>query len=144
MIVSYNMHFNDPIFWSFIVTLCSIALLTEASLLFHVLFVTRQRFWRYLLVIFPVAVSLWSFAVALDTSNKFESLPLVGYVYYGFASYHALKEIIAHLIIACQLQAVITIAVFAAMLILRRIMLPRTDRPPVWTLAKDRFLSVNL
>ena len=144
MIVSYNMHFNDPIFWSFIVTICSIALLTEASLLFHVLFVTRQRFWRYLLVIFPVAVSLWSFAVALDTANKFESLPLVGYVYYGFASYHALKEIIAHLIIACQLQAVITIAVFAAMLILRRIMLPRNGLPPVWTFAKNRLFSTNV
>ena len=148
MIVSYNMHFNDPIFWSFIVTICSIALLTEASLLFHVLFLTRQRLWRYLLITIPVAVSLWSFAVAFDTSNKFEYFSLVFHIQLNFGINHGLreltKELAAHLVLVCQLQAVITISVFATMLIIRRMTLPRTDRPPVWTLAKDRFLSVNL
>lgn len=144
MIVSYNMHFNDPIFWSFIVTMCSIALLTEASLLFHVLFVTRQRLWRYLLVIIPVAVSIWSFAVALDTSNKSEYLSLLMHRQLDFGIYHGLKEIAARLVLAYQLQAVITISVFIAMLIIRRTTLPRTVHPPVWNLAKDRFHSVNL
>jgi hypothetical protein len=138
------MIFNDPIFWSFIVTMCSIALLTEAALLFHVLFVTRQRLWRYPLVIIPVAVSIWSYAVAFDTSNKSEYLSLVIHLQLIFGRNHGLKEIAAHLDLVCQHQAVITISVFATMLIIRRMTLPITVQPPVWTHAKNRLFSTNV
>jgi len=137
------MSFNDPIFWSFVVTMCSIALLTEGARLVHVLFVTRQALRWYLLLLVPLTVSIWSFSVAFDTSNKFEYLSLVTHFHLNSAIYHALKEMLAQLILACQLQTAITIVVFAIMLFMRRMTLPRTDRPPVWTLAKDHLLTVN-
>jgi hypothetical protein len=135
------MNFNNPIFWSFVVTICSIVLLTEAALLFHVLFVTRQRLWRYLLVIILVEVSLWSFAVAFDTSNKFEYLSLVTHVHINRAWWLAT---ISPLIHALQLQIGLTIATCALMLLIRSMVFPRTDRPPVWVIVKERLFSANL
>ena len=71
------MNFNDPIFWSFVVTMCSIALLTEGALLVHVLFVTRQTLKVYLLLTGSIdreylVLLLWHWY----TSNKFEYLSL--------------------------------------------------------------------
>jgi hypothetical protein len=120
--------------------MCSIALLTEVALLVHVLFVTRQALRWYLLLLVPLNVSIWSFCVAWYTSNKFEYLSQVTHFHLTPAIYHALKEIVAQLVLACQLQTAITIVVFAIMIFMRRIALPHIEQPPVWTLAKDHLL----
>ena len=85
----------------------------------------------------------WSFCVTWYASNKFEYLSQVTHFHFTAAIYHALKEIVAQLVLACQLQAAITIVVFAIMLFVRRIALPRTDQPPVWALAKEHLLTGN-
>jgi hypothetical protein len=133
-----SMSFNDPIFWSFVLTMCSIALLTEVALLVHMLFIMRQRLWWYLLLVIPLAVSLWSFTVAWNVSNKFEYLILVPHTHLTTASYHILKEMVAQLINFCQLQTAITLVVFVIMVVVERIALPRTD-PPVWTLVREHL-----
>ena len=128
-----SMSFNDPIFWSLVVTMCSIALLTEVARLIHVLFIMRQRLWWYLLVVLAVAVSIWFFAVALYTSNKIEYLSLVTHVHINRAWWLAM---ISPLIHTYQLQIEIMIVVFAILLIIEGEVLPRSVQPPVWTLLK--------
>ena len=137
------MGFNDPIFWSFVVIAFSIALLTEVAILVHVLFVTRQALRWYLLLLVPLTVSTWSFAVAWCVSSKLWYLSQVTHFHLSPAVYHAFKEMVAQLSISCQLQTAIIIGVLAIMLFMRRIAFPHTYRPPVWTLARDRLLTVN-
>jgi hypothetical protein len=127
------MSFNDPIFWSLAVTTCSIALLTEGARLVHVLFVTRQRLWWYLLAVMAVAVSIWSFAVALYTSNKIEYLASVTHIHINRAWWLAMISPLNH---TYQLQIGITIAVLAILLFIEGEVLPRSVQPPVWTLLK--------
>jgi hypothetical protein len=128
-----SMSFNDPLVWSFVLTMCSIALLTEVARLVHVLFITRQRLWWYLLAVMEVAVSIWSFAVALYTSNKIEYLSLVTHVHINRAWW---LTMISPLIHTYQLQIGITIVVFAILLFIEGEVLPRSVQPPVWTLLK--------
>jgi hypothetical protein len=132
-----SMSFNNPNFWFFVLTICSIALLTEVSLLVHMLLMTRQRLWRYLLVVIPVAKCIWSFTVIWYTLNT--AYLLLPYIGIHFSRHNRLVYIrtISPLVHALQLQIGILIASFTIMLFLERIALPRTDQPPVWTLTKD-------
>ncbi len=140
-----RMSFFDPNFWFLVATICSIALLTEASLLVHMLLMTRQRLWRYLLVVIPVAKCIWSFTViwyALNTAYLL--IPYYGYggIFFGGIRNFRLFFIktISPLDHLCQLQIAIMIASFTIMLLLERIAIPHTNQPPVWTLTKDRLL----
>jgi hypothetical protein len=134
------MNFDNPITWSFLVTMCSIALLTQGAVLVHVLFMTRQSFQWYLLPLVLFSVSYWSFNVALHTSNEWEYHSLVPHLHISPAFFYAKA---APLIFACQLQIAITITIFAIMLIVRITLLPRTNQPPVWTLSRERLFRVN-
>jgi hypothetical protein len=120
------MSFNDPIFWSLVVTMCSIALLTEVARVVHVLFITRKRLWLYLLAVMAVAMSIWSFAVALYTSNNIEYLSLVTHFHITRAWWLAM---IPPLIQTCQLQIGLTIVFFAILIFIERKVLPQTDQP---------------
>jgi hypothetical protein len=132
-----RMGFNDPNFWLFVVTICSIALLTEISLLVHMLLMTRQRLWRYLLVMIPMAKCIWSFTVIWYALNT--AYPFYTGIFFG-GNRLVFIMIFLPLVHLCQLQIGIMITSFAILLFLERIALPRTDRPPVWTLTKDRLL----
>ena len=134
------MSFNAPNFWFFVVTMCSIALMTEVSLLVHVLLMTRQRLWGYFLVVIPVAKCIWSFTVVWYALNtEYLLLPYTGIHFSGHDRLVFIRTI-SPLIRLCQLQIGITIVVFAILLFMERIALPRIDQSPVWILAKDRLL----
>jgi hypothetical protein len=135
------MNFNDPNFWTFVVTMCSIALLTEAARIIHVLFVTRQCLWRYLLAIIPIAVSILSCIVVWNASKAFGNLSLVTHLHINQAWWLAR---ISPLIHALQLQIGISIVVFTILLFVERMVLPRTNQPPTWTLALDCLFPANL
>src|SRR5215471_13243915 len=137
------MNLNDPIFWLFALTLCSIALITEVSHFFHVLIMTRQRLWRYLFVVIPMAKCIWAFAVVwyiLNTASPF--LPGTGIIFFG-GTRHFFIRIFLPLIRLCQLQIGIVIISFTIMLFLERIALPHNDRDPSLTLTKNRLLLAN-
>jgi hypothetical protein len=134
-----SMSFMNPNFWLFVVTICSIALLTEVCLLIRMLLMSRQRLWRYLLVMIPVAKCIWSFAViwyVLNTDYFFLS-----YTGMTYAPLRLIREANSQCIHLCQLQVGIIIASFAITLIVERIALPHTNRPPVWSPTKDRLLG---
>jgi ABC-type transport system involved in cytochrome c biogenesis permease component len=133
------MDFNNIYIWPLILALCSLALFIEAALLVHVLVSTRQAFWRYLLVVIPLAVSALSFAVAWNTLNLYENLPPSG-LHLDPTLYHMIKAMLSQAISASQVQAGITVAVFIAMQFVERKMLPRADQPPVWTLTRGQLL----
>jgi len=133
-----RMSFNDPIFWSFVVTMCSIALLTEVALLVHGLFVTRQALRRYLLLLIPLTMSILSFTVAWYASSKFEYLATVTHIHLSGAMSLAFRTMLSQLIHICQLQVALTIVVFVVMVVVERIALPRTD-PPVWTHVREHL-----
>lgn len=133
------MSFNAPNFWLFVVTMCSIAMMTEVSLLVHVLLMTRQRLWGYFLVVILVAKCVWSFTVVWYILNtEYLLLPYTGIHFSGHDGLVFIRTI-SPLVHLCQLQIGITIVVFAILLFVERIALPRTDQPPIWTLAKDRL-----
>jgi hypothetical protein len=136
-----SMSFNDPNFWFFVVTMCSIALLTEVSLLVHVLLKTRQRLWRYLLVPIPVAKCIWSFTVIWYVLNT--AYPFYTGIFFGHSGLVFVRTF-SPLVYLCQLHIGLMIASFAIMLFLERIALPHSDRPPVWTLTKDRLFPAKL
>ncbi len=135
-----SMSFNAPNFWFFVVTMCSIALMTEVSQLVHVLLMTRQRLWGYFLVVIPVAKCIWSFTVVWYALNtEYLLLPYTGIHFSGHDRLVFIRTI-SPLVHLCQLQIGILIASFTILLFVERIALPRTHQPPVWTLAKDRLL----
>ncbi len=132
------MAFNNIYIWPLILALCSLALFVEAAMLVHVLVSTRQAFWRYLLVVIPLAVSAWSFAVTWNTLNLYENLSNLTHL--TPTLYHMIKAMLSQAISASQVQAGITVAVFIAMQFVERKMLPRADQPPVWTLTRGQLL----
>ncbi len=129
---------NNIYIWPLILALCSLALFVEAALLVHVLVSTRQAFWRYLLVVIPLAVSAWSFAVTWNTLNLYENLSNLTHL--TPTLYHMIKAMLSQAISASQVQAGITVAVFIAMQFVERKMLPHADQPPVWTLTREQLL----
>jgi hypothetical protein len=134
------MAFNNIYIWPLILALCSLALFVEAALLVHVLVSTRQAFWRYLLVVIPLAVSAWSFAVTWNTLNLYENLSNLTSSHLTLTLYRMIKAMPSQAISASQVQAGITVAVFIAMQFVERKMLPRADQPPVWTLTREQLL----
>ena len=132
------MDFNNIYIWPLILVLCSLALFVEVALLVHVLVSTRQAFWRYLLVVIPLAVSALSFAVAWNTLNLYENLSNLTHL--DPTLYHMIKAMLSQAISASQIQAGITVAIFIAMQFVERKMLPRADQPPVWTLTREQLL----
>src|SRR5260370_23288751 len=135
------MSFNTPNFWLFVVTMCLIALMTEVSLLVHVLLMTRQRLWGYFLVVILVAKCVWSFTVVWYILNtEYLLLPYTGIHFSGHDRLVFIRTI-SPLVHLCQLQIGITIVVFAILLFVERIALPLTDQPPIWTPPKNRLLS---
>src|SRR6266571_186986 len=124
-----SMSFNAPNFWFFVVTMCSIALMTEVSLLVHVLLMTRQRLWGYFLVVIPVAKCIWSFTVVWYALNT-EYL-LLPYIAIHFSGHNRLVFIstITPFVHLSQLQIGTTIVVFAILLFMERRALPCTDQP---------------
>jgi hypothetical protein len=132
------MAFNNIYIWPLILALCSLALFVEAALLVHVLVSTRQAFWRYLLVVIPLAVSAWSFAVTWNTLNLYENLSNLTHL--TPTLYRMIKAMLFQAISASQVQAGITVAIFIAMQFVERKTLPRADQPPVWTLTREQLL----
>ena len=133
------MDFNNIYIWPLILALCSLVLFVEAALLVHMLVCTRQAFWRYLLVVIPLAVSAWSFVVAWNTLNLYENLSNLTHLHLDPVLYRMIKAMVSQAISTSQVQAGITMAVFILMLFVERKLLPRADQPPVWTLAREQL-----
>jgi hypothetical protein len=127
------MNFNNPIDWSFIVTLCSIALFIEATLLVHVLFVTQQAFKWYLLFTLPLIVCIWTFYVAWHISDQFEYHSLVPHIHISGIICH---QVASPLIVACQIQTALIVLTFMIIILVQNVLLPSTNHPPAWTLAR--------
>jgi len=132
------MSFNDPTIWSAILLICLLALLVEGAAIFRVLFATQQTPRRYLLLLLPLTVSLWSFAVLWHAINVAAFPAYIGHL--NYAVYHMLRASIDQAIIACQVQSAITIAVFGALLFIERRMLPHIDGVSAWVLARERMI----
>ncbi len=135
------MFLNNPYPWFFVVTISSIALLTQVSLPVHMLLMTRRRLWHYLLVVISVAKCIWSFTVVWYALNV--AYLLLSYTGIHFSGHYRLLFIktISPLVHLCQLQIIIMLTSFTIMLILERIALPHTNQSPVWALTKVRLLQ---
>ncbi|HEY6406409.1 MAG TPA: hypothetical protein VIY29_02965 [Ktedonobacteraceae bacterium] len=113
------MFFNDFAFWSLALTLCALALLVEAAGLARGFFVERQAIWKSFLLLLPLAVSAWSFFVAISVWNVYNRFPPIG-IHFSAGLYHSMKMMIVQAITVCQLQVGIAMAVFVLMLFLER------------------------
>lgn len=130
------MDFNAATIWSFVATLCFLALLVEGVTIFRVLFITRQPLHRYLLLPIPLIVSVWSFGVLWSALNVFASLQAYHGTHISFAFYHSLLRMSNQAIIACQVQSGIALAVFIVLIFIERKTLPHVERTPAWVLAR--------
>lgn len=133
------MSLNDPTTWSFILLICLLALLVEGATIFRTLFATQQTPRRYLLLLLPITVSIWSFAVLWHALNMAEFSPYIS-VHVSPVLWHMLRMRLDQAIIACQVQSAITMAVFGTLLFIERRTLPPIERVPAWVLARERMI----
>ena len=134
------MDFNAATIWSFIATLCFLALLVEGVTIFRILFITRQPLRRYFVLLIPLIVSTWSFGVLWSALNVFASLPTYHGTHMSFAFYHTIMRLSDQAITACQVQSGIALAVFIALIFIERKILPHVERTPAWVLARKQTI----
>ena len=113
------MVFYDLSFWLVTLTLCAFALFVETAGLVRGFFVERQAIWKSSLILLPLAVSAWSFLVAIGIWNVYNQFPPTG-LHLSPAVYHYMRMMITQAIAVCQLQVSIVVAVFILMLFLER------------------------
>lgn len=133
------MDFNDTL-WTFILTMCLIALMVEGATLFRILFLTRQSLTRYLLLLLPIIGCLWSFAVLLHALNAFMTYPTYISTHLNANTFHMLRAEIDQATIACQVQSGIALVIFLVLIVIERKTLPRVEQTPIWLLAKEQTM----
>ncbi|HYK85556.1 MAG TPA: hypothetical protein VEV19_09335 [Ktedonobacteraceae bacterium] len=133
------MDFTDTL-WTFILTMCLIALMVEGATLFRILFLTRQSLARYLLLLLPIIGCLWSFAVLLHALNAFMTFPTYIDIHLNATTYHMLRAEIDQATIACQIQSAIALVIFLVLIVIERKTLPHVEQTPIWLLAKDQTI----
>ena len=134
------MSLNDPTIWSAILLVCLLALLVEEAAIFRILFATHAAPHRYLLLLLPFTVAIWSFAVLWHALNVAMYPSYYIGTHLSFALWQMLRASIDQTIIACQVQAVITLAVFGVLLFIERRMLPQVEREAAWVVARERII----
>jgi hypothetical protein len=112
------MFLNNLPFWSLTLTMCALALLVEAAGLVRGFFVERQAFWKCSLILLPLAVSIWSFVVAISAVSVNIRFPRG--IHMSPMAYHSIQMAMAGAIIVCLLQVGKVVAVFVLMLFLER------------------------
>jgi hypothetical protein len=112
------MFLDDLTFWSLTLTMCALALLVEAAGLVRGFFVERQAIWKCSLILLPLAVSIWSFVVAMSAVSVNIRFPRG--IHMSPMAYHAIQMAMSGAITVCQLQVGIVVAVFVLMLFLER------------------------
>ncbi len=131
------MPFDNVNLWSMLVTICALALFIEAVFMARTLILTRRALYWYLLLLVPLAVSAWSIIVATGAITQAGQISLLAHLHLTPVLYQKIQGMLGQLILVCQVQAAITVAVFALCAFIERKALPRFDRPPLWTLARE-------
>ena len=128
-----NLHF-----WASIAFFCAFALFVEGVLLVRILFLTHQRLRKYLLAMFPLLVSIWSFIVVLNALNV--PPPYWTSLHFSPVLYHMLVTFITQATFVCQILTGIMLIVFIVVLLIEKETLPHVSRPPVWVMRKSSSL----
>ena len=134
------MSLNNPALWSAILLICLLALLVEEAAIFRILFATHAAPRRYLLLLLPFVVAIWSFVVLWHALNVAMYPSYYIGTHLSFALWQMLRASIDQAIIACQVQSVITLMVFGALLFIERRILPHIVLVPAWMIARERMI----
>ncbi len=138
------MFFDMALVWPVILSLCAFVLFVKASLLIRALIVARQAAWKYLLVLLPLIVSAWSFAVATNSLYVYSYTlrGLVSGIHFGPFLYYYLKATMLQAANDSIIQLLVTLLVFWFTLFIERRAIPRVERTPAWVLARETLLKV--
>jgi len=130
--------------WSVILALCAFVLFVKVSLLVRALIVTRQAAWKYLLVLLPLIVSVWSFIVATNLLQVYSDTlhSFVPGLHFSLLLFYYLKATMLQAANDSIIQVLVTLLVFRFTLFIERRAIPRVERTPAWVLARETLLRV--
>lgn len=107
--------------WSTLLLFCSFALFIEATGFARALLGTQRTFWRCFLLVIPLAVSICSITLAVQTLTLPPPLPLPDLHFTASMLQHDLS-LSRRALELCQIQIGISIAVFVLLLLLERML----------------------
>jgi hypothetical protein len=131
------MGFDDANTWAMIVTICALALFIEAVFIARTLILRRQKLRWYLLLLFPLGVCAWSIIVASNVITQSGQLYLLTGLHMTYPLFQGLRDQVHQLIVVCQAQIVIIVAVFVLCAVVERKALPHVNEHPLWTRARE-------
>lgn len=135
------MTLNDLQTWSFILIVCTFVLFVQTLLVIRTLILMRQPPVRYLLIVLiPLAISIWAFVVSLSGYDATSLLP-PPHIHLTVAMYQPFKNAIAQAVIAHQIMTVFTVIMIVMLAVFERKMLPAVERVPLWVRMRERRLT---
>lgn len=135
--------FMDMLFWAFALAFCTLVLVLEAVRMAVALLVSRQPLWRYLFVLFPLAVSTVSFLLISQVFVRWDALYALSTFLGRVPSvvYEEARTQLFQLRSPCQHQLIITLIALVATIVLERYLLPSGTTLLSVGKARDRFLA---
>lgn len=138
------MTYNDLQTWSFILIVCAFVLFVQSLLVVRTLILMRQspmRFLPYLLIVLiPLAISIWAFVVSLSGYDATALLP-PPHIHLNATMFQPFKNAIAQAVIAHQIMTVFTVIMIVMLAVFERKMLPAVERVPLWVRMRERRLT---
>lgn len=137
-------YYNDLQTWSFILIVCAFVLFVQTLLVIRTLILMRQppvRFLPYLLIVLiPLAISIWAFVFSLSGYDATSLLPQTR-THVNSAMYQPFENAITQAVIAHQIMTVFTVIMIVILAVFERKMLPAVERTPLWVRMRERRLT---
>jgi hypothetical protein len=129
------MTYNDLQTWSFILIVCAFVLFVQSLLVVRTLILMRQspvRFLPYLLIVLiPLAISIWVFVVSLSGYDATSLLP-PPHIHLTAAAYQSFENAVTQAVMTHQIMTVFVVIMIVMLAVFERKMLPAVERVPLW------------
>lgn len=127
--------------WSFILIVCAFVLFVQTLLVLRTLIFMRPFPLRFLpIVLIPLAISICSFVVSLNSYTVIPLLPPPN-IRLTAAMYQPYENAITQAVIAHQILTGFTVVIIAILALFEWKMLPTVERTPLWVRMRERRLT---
>ena len=137
-------YYNELQTWSFILIICAFVLFVQSLLVIRTLILMRQPAMRFLphllIVLIPLAISIWAFVVSLSGYDATSLLP-PPHIHLTAAMYQPFENAITQAVIAHQIMTVFTVIMIVMLAVFERKMLPAVERTSLWVRMRERRLT---
>lgn len=133
-----RMDVNALLWWTFILTVCAFVLFVQTLLVIRTVLLARLALLRYgVVIIVPLAMSIWGFIVSLGGYQSLSLLPPSG-IHITPAVYAAYQSAIAQAVTHCQIMTALIVLFIIALALFERKALPTNERSPLWVAMRER------